>query len=60
VVITKLFNAFIAIGAGKITIDGMDFLVVGIQSPLGKELTGRKADDQFIFNQKPNTIVRIF
>jgi transcription elongation GreA/GreB family factor len=38
----------------------MDFLVVGKQSPLGKELMGRKADDEFIFNQKPNTIVKIF
>lgn len=60
VVITTQFKVFIAIGAGKIKVDDHDFLVVGTQSPLGKELLGRKAEDQFIFNRQPDTIVKIF
>lgn len=60
VVFTDLFKVFIAIGAGKINIEGEDFLVVGPQSPLGKELMGRGINDQFQFNNKPNRIVKIF
>ena len=60
IVITTQFNVFIAIGAGKIKVDDYDFLVVGTHSPLGKELLGRKAQEQFIFNRQPNTIVKIF
>jgi transcription elongation GreA/GreB family factor len=60
VVVTTLFNVFIAIGAGKIRVENDDFLVVGTQSPLGKELLGRKVNDQFMFNRQPNTIVKIF
>ena len=60
VVITTLFNAFIAIGAGKIKVDDQDFFVVGALSPLGKQLTGMKKNEQFVFNQQPNTIVNIF
>lgn len=60
VVITKQYNVFIAIGAGKFSFDGNDYLVVGAHSPLGKELMGRKTNEQFVFNQTSNTIVRIF
>jgi len=60
VVVTDFFKVFIAIGAGKINIDGEDFLVVGPQSPLGKELMGRVVNDQFQFNNTPNTIIKIF
>lgn len=60
IVITTQFNVFIAIGAGKIKVDDYDFLVVGTHSPLGKELLGRKTQEQFIFNRQPNTIVKIF
>lgn len=60
VVITHLFNAFIAIGAGRVKVDGEDFLVVGSQSPLGKELMGKKPGDKFTFNNLSNTIVKIF
>lgn len=60
VVITRLFNVFIAIGAGKISVEGREFLVVGPNSPLGKELLGRKIEEQFLFNNLPNTVVKIF
>jgi hypothetical protein len=60
VVFTDLFKAFIAIGAGKINVDGEDFLVVGPQSPLGKELVGRKLNDHFQFNNRSNRIIKIF
>lgn len=60
VVMTTQFNVFIAIGAGKIKVDDHDFLVVGTQAPLGRELLGRKEQEQFIFNRQPNTIVKIF
>jgi hypothetical protein len=60
VVITHLFSVFIAIGAGKVKVDGENFLVVGPQSPLGKELMGRKPSDQFRFNNQSNAILKIF
>ena len=60
VVITTQFNLFIAIGAGKIRVDDHDFLVVGTQSPLGKELLGRKEQEQFLFNRQPGSIVMFF
>lgn len=60
VVITNLFNVFIAIGAGKVRVEGKDFLVVGPQSPLGKELMARKPGDPFQFNNQPNAVVKIF
>ncbi len=60
VVITLLHNIFIAIGAGKIKVEGEDFLVVGSQSPLGKALMGKKPGDEFLFNNQSNAIVKIY
>jgi transcription elongation GreA/GreB family factor len=60
VVITLLFNIFIAIGAGKIKVGGEEFLVVAPQSPLGKTLLGKQAGDEFLFNKQPNAIVKIY
>ncbi|MNC91654.1 hypothetical protein D3C83_79540 [compost metagenome] len=60
VVVTRLYNIFIAIGAGKMNVEGEDFLVVGSQSPLGKALMGKKPGDEFLFNNQANAIVKIY
>jgi transcription elongation GreA/GreB family factor len=56
VVTTNLGNYFIAIGAGKIEVEGNDYFAVGISSPIGQQLLGRKPGDSFEFNGKRFTI----
>lgn len=59
VVITSTFNVYMAIGAGKTTVEGEDFLIIAPQSPLGKALLGLKINEQFMFNNRVNTIVKV-
>ena len=60
VVITNTFKAFIAVGPGKLNMDGVDYFIVTPMSPLGKVLFGLKVGSQFTFNNKPNTVLEIF
>ena len=60
VVITNTFKAFIAVGPGKLNMDGVDYFIVTPMSPLGKVLSGLKVGSQFTFNNKPNTVLEIF
>jgi len=57
--ITTLFNVYVAIGTGKMEIEGEPFVIVGPESPLAKVLLGRVASEQFTFNNRVNTILRI-
>ena len=59
VVITSVFKVYVAIGAGKTTVDGEDFLIIALHSPLGKVLSGLKINEQFTFNNQLNTIIEI-
>jgi transcription elongation GreA/GreB family factor len=60
VVITKTFRSFVAVGPGKLNVDGADYFIVTPMSPLGKILFGHKAGMEFTFNNKPNTVLEIF
>ncbi|HEY5919886.1 MAG TPA: 3-oxoacyl-ACP synthase [Chryseolinea sp.] len=60
VVITKTFRSFVAVGPGKLTVDGADYFIVTPMSPLGKILFGLKAGMEFTFNNKTNTVLEIF
>jgi transcription elongation GreA/GreB family factor len=60
IVITKTFNAFIGVGPGKLTVDGIDYFVVTPMSPLGKTLSGLEVGTEFTFNNKPNCVLEIF
>lgn len=43
---------YIAIGIGKITVDGKDYFVLSEASPLGAALKGKKSGETFLFQQK--------
>lgn len=60
VVITKSFNAFIAVGPPKLDVGGKVYFIVTPMSPLGKTLAGLEAGAEFIFNNKSNTVLEIF
>lgn len=59
VVATAGYNFYIAIGAGKMTVSGLDFIVVGPGSPLGKSLIGLAVDDTFTFNNQHHKILQV-
>ncbi|GAB3728248.1 hypothetical protein GCM10028816_22980 [Spirosoma lituiforme] len=42
---------FISIGAGKLTIDGVDYFAVSAASPIASALVGRKTNDTVTFNK---------
>jgi transcription elongation GreA/GreB family factor len=60
IVITKTFKSFVAVGPGKLNVEGEDYFIVTPMSPLGKILIGLKAGMEFTFNNKPNTVLEIF
>ncbi len=60
VVATTQGNYFIAVGIGKVTIEGIDFFVVSPQSPIGAKLHHTKVQDTISFNGKKFTITAIY
>jgi len=60
IVITKTFKIFVAVGPGKLNVEGDDYFIVTPMSPLGKILFGLKASMEFTFNNKPNAVLEIF
>lgn len=50
VIITNKANYFLAISAGKLTIDLVDYFVISTNSPIGKQLLGKKVGDIIPFN----------
>ena len=60
IVSTKTFKIFVAVGPGKLNVEGDDYFIVTPMSPLGKILFGLKAPMEFTFNNKPNAVLEIF
>ncbi|GAB3321510.1 hypothetical protein GCM10027299_16040 [Larkinella ripae] len=58
-VITSQGNFFIAISAGKITLDQTDYFAVSAASPIGARLNHAKTDDEVVFNGKTLRIITI-
>ncbi len=50
---------YVAISAGKIQIDGVEYIALAPQSPIGKALLGLKVNDTFVYNNKSCTIIEI-
>jgi len=50
IIITNMANYYLAISAGKITIDNVDYFVISTNSPIGKQLLGKKVGDIIPFN----------
>jgi transcription elongation GreA/GreB family factor len=59
IVQTKRYQFFIAISIGKISMDGVDYLFVSPQSPVGKSLLNKKRGEHILFNQTEEQIHRI-
>ncbi len=51
---------FISIGAGKLTLDGVDYFAVSAASPIGTALSGRKAKDTVTFNKLVYQVLEVF
>ncbi|MCM4160127.1 transcription elongation factor [Antarcticibacterium flavum] len=60
VVKTTTSNYFIAIPAGEIKVEEESFYVVGVNSPVARELMGKEEGDAFNINGKTSTIKKIF
>lgn len=59
-VITNKTNYFMAISAGKITIDNQLYYAISTSSPIGKLLLGKTIGDTFIFNNKTLAINGVY
>ncbi|MCF6213165.1 MAG: 3-oxoacyl-ACP synthase [Flavobacteriaceae bacterium] len=51
VVITDKVNYYLAISAGKITVNATDFFAVSLNTPVGQELLGKKVGDKLTLNK---------
>ncbi len=58
-VIAESIRFYMAISVGKITIDGRDYLIVAVASPIGQLLLNLKVGDQFTFNKQMHVIEEI-
>lgn len=59
VVYTTNGNYYIAIGAGKLTVNDATYYAVSAASPIGAKLTGLRMHDTFLLNGKPYTISEV-
>ena len=60
VVQTSVSNYFFAISAGKLSIDGKEYLTISLSSPLGEELEGCEQGDVISFRGKELKITTVF
>ncbi|MEZ0608385.1 3-oxoacyl-ACP synthase [Fibrella sp. WM1] len=58
-VITSRGTFFLSISAGRITVDGVDYMAVSVASPIGALLRGRRAGDDVRFNQTAYRIEQV-
>ena len=59
VIYTTSANYFLSISAGKLVIDDVIFFAISVSSPIGKQLLGKKVNDDFTFNGKKITILKL-
>ncbi|GAB2539378.1 3-oxoacyl-ACP synthase [Spirosoma aerophilum] len=51
---------FISVGAGKLSVDGVDYFAVSAASPIGTALAGRKANDTVTFNKMIYQVLEVY
>ena len=51
VIVTNKANYYLAISAGKITVDNIDYYAVSTNSPIGKQLLGKRVGAIISFNE---------
>jgi transcription elongation GreA/GreB family factor len=59
VVRTNNGSYYVAIGAGKLNVEGTTYYAISIASPIGAQLAGKKAGDDFDFNGKHFVIEKV-
>jgi len=59
-IITDLASYYIAIGVGKVVIEGKVYYCISPDSPIAKRLMGKKVGDQIEFNGKRITLKEIY
>jgi transcription elongation GreA/GreB family factor len=59
IVLTTQGNYYIAVGAGKLIVDGIIYYAISLQSPIGQQLKGKKTGDVFTVNQQTHTIIQV-
>lgn len=59
VIYTTSVNYFLSISAGKLVIDDVIFFAISVSSPIGKKLLGKEVNDDFTFNGKKITILKL-
>jgi transcription elongation GreA/GreB family factor len=52
-------NFYVAISAGKLVVEGHEFMAISPQTPIGQQLYGKKEGDSIEFNKTIYTIQRI-
>ena len=55
-VITDTHRFYLSISAGKLSVNGLDFLAISTQSPIGQLLLPKSLGDSFVFNNQKQTI----
>lgn len=59
-VITSIGSFFIAVGADEITMDGEEYSLISIDSPICREMVNKRAGDSFLFRGKTIRIIDVF
>ena len=58
-VVTNNGTFYLAIGAGKITLEDKDYFAVALTSPVGQQLMGRKSGESFELNGRKFVIEQV-
>jgi hypothetical protein len=59
VVITDGGNFYIAISAGTVQVEGLNYYAISLASPIGQKMKGLKSGDSFNLNDKSYTIKQV-
>lgn len=59
IVTTNRGAFFVSIGAGKLTLDGVDYFAVSAASPIATALAGRKTGDTVVFNKLTYEVLEV-
>jgi hypothetical protein len=51
---------YLMYGMGTVNVEGQTVMTLSPQSPLGKSLLGKATADEFLFNNRPWTILKVF
>ncbi|MCB0547039.1 MAG: hypothetical protein KDD19_05580 [Phaeodactylibacter sp.] len=58
-VFTNLGNFYLAVGLGKVRLEGLLYFVISLESPLGRQMRGKKKGEGFTFQGKAYMVEEI-